>query len=152
MDGRGKRLVPCAAALAAAVLGGCALNPEVTAVSARQVASTDQGASVRLLLELRNPNDAPVELTTWNYTFSVGGRTAYTGEWVASLTLPPRETMRAEVPAFLPAAFGDASSSDWRVGGQLGYRATGKLDKLLYQLGINRLSALFGTSGTGIAR
>jgi hypothetical protein len=37
------------------------------------------------------------------------------------------------------------------VGGILSYRATGKLDKLLYQLGINRLSALFEGSGTGIA-
>lgn len=121
-------------------------------MGARQVASTAEGSAVRLLLELKNPNDAPVELTAWNYTFTVDGKTAYSGEWVASLTLPPREIMRAEVPAFVPASFGDASAAGWRVGGQLGYRATGKLDRLLYQLGVNRLSALFGTSGTGIAR
>jgi hypothetical protein len=37
------------------------------------------------------------------------------------------------------------------VSGILSYRATGKLDKLLYQLGINRLSMLFEGSGTGVA-
>jgi hypothetical protein len=36
------------------------------------------------------------------------------------------------------------------VSGILSYRATGKLDKLLYQLGINRLSTLFEGKATGI--
>jgi hypothetical protein len=54
------------------------------------------------------------------------------------------------VPAVVPASFGDVTAGKWRIGGTLGYRATGKLDRLLYQLGINRLTALFGVSGEGI--
>lgn len=136
----------------AAALGGCAANPEVRAVSARQEGSTAEGSTVKVLLELTNPNDAPVELTRWDYSFSVADRTAYSGEWIASLTLPPNSTTQAELPAFLPASFGDASAERWRVGGSLGYRATGKVDKLLYQLGVNRLSAGFGSGATGIAK
>ena len=136
----------------AAALGGCAANPEVRAVSARQEGGTGEGSTVKVLLELTNPNDAPVELTRWDYTFSVSDRSAYSGEWIASLTLPPNSTTRAELPAFLPASFGDASSASWRIGGSLGYRATGKLDKLLYQLGVNRLTAGFGTGAAGIAK
>ncbi len=136
----------------AAALGGCAANPEVRAVSARQDGSTAEGSTVKVLLDLTNPNDAPVELTRWDYAFVVADRTAYTGEWIASLTLPPKSTMQAELPAFLPASFGDASAVEWRIGGNLGYRATGKLDKLLYQLGVNRLNAGFGTGAAGIAK
>jgi hypothetical protein len=143
---------PAAGLGIAAGLGGCAANPEVRAVSARQAGATAEGSTVKVLLELSNPNDAPVELTHWDYSFVVADRTAYSGEWVASLTLPPKSTMQAELPAFLPASFGDASAAQWRVGGSLGYRATGKLDKLLYQLGINRLSAGFGTAAEGISK
>jgi hypothetical protein len=100
---------------------------------------------------LENPNEAPVELTVWNYSLAVNDRTAYSGEWVASLTLPPRTTLEAELPALVPAAFGDVASARWRLGGSLDYRATGKLDRLLYQLGVNRLTTGFGDSGEGIA-
>jgi hypothetical protein len=103
-------------------------------------------------VELRNPNDAPVELTTWDYSVIVNDKTAYTGRWVASLTLPPNDRMLAELPAFVPASFGDLTGAEWRIGGQLTYRATGKLDKLLYQLGVNHLSSNFGTGGTGIEK
>lgn len=139
-----------AAATAAAVLGGCAASPEFRALRAERVRTTDEATEVKVLLELRNPNDAPVELTTWDYTFTVDDRTAYSGPWVASLTLPPKQVMVTEVPAVVPVAFGDVTSGRWRIGGSVGYRATGNLDRLLYQLGINRLTALFGVSGEGI--
>ncbi|MFM9169560.1 MAG: LEA type 2 family protein, partial [Phycisphaerales bacterium] len=113
-------------------------------------ANPREATEVKVFLELRNPNDAPVELTTWDYTFTVGDRTAYSGPWVASLTLPPKQVMVTEVPAVVPASFGDVAAGKWRIGGTVGYRATGKLDRLLYQLGINRLTALFGVSGEGI--
>jgi hypothetical protein len=44
------------------------------------------------------------------------------------------------------------SAARWRIGGSVGYRATGQLDRLLYQLGINRLSAGFGVGGSGIPK
>ncbi len=109
---RGARILPALLA-ALALLPGCAVAPQVTAV--------------------------------------VDDRTAYSGEWVASLTLPPKSTMEAELPAFVPASFGELASKPWKVGGALDYRATGKLDKLLYQLGVNRLSTGFGSNGSGIA-
>lgn len=139
-----------AAAATMAALAGCAASPEFRALRAERVRTTDEATEVKVFLELRNPNDAPVELTTWDYTFTVGDRTAYSGPWAASLTLPPRQVMVTEVPAVVPASFGDVTADKWRIGGSVGYRATGKLDRLLYQLGINRLTALFGVSGQGI--
>ena len=139
-----------AAAATIAALAGCAASPEFRALRAERVRTTDEATEVKVFLELRNPNDAPVELTTWDYTFTVGDRTAYSGPWAASLTLPPKQVMVTEVPAVVPASFGDVTTGSWRIGGSVGYRATGKLDRLLYQLGINRLTALFGVSGQGI--
>jgi hypothetical protein len=131
---------------------GCASSPDVQAVKARERAVTAEGSGIEVTVELRNPNDAPVELTTWDYSVIINDKTAYTGQWVASLTLPPNDRMLAELPAFVPASFGDITGAEWRVGGQLTYRATGKLDKLLYQLGVNHLSTNFGTGGTGIEK
>ena len=131
---------------------GCASSPDVQAVKARELVVTAEGSQVEVTVELRNPNDAPVELTTWDYSVIVNDKTAYTGRWVASLTLPPNDRMLAELPAFVPASFGDITGAEWRVGGQLTYRATGKLDKLLYQLGVNHLSTGFGTGGTGVEK
>jgi hypothetical protein len=147
---RGARIIPALLA-ALALLPGCAMAPQVTAVSANAGTPTAEGTPVKVLVELDNPNDAPIELTVWNYSFVVDDRTAYSGEWVASLTLPPKSTMEAELPAFVPASFGELASKPWKVGGALDYRATGKLDKLLYQLGVNRLSTGFGSTGSGIA-
>ncbi len=131
---------------------GCASSPNVQALKARERAVTAEGSGIEVTVELRNPNDAPVELTTWDYSVIVNDKTAYTGQWVASLTLPPNDRMLAELPAFVPASFGDITGAEWRVGGQLTYRATGKLDKLLYQLGVNHLSTGFGTGGTGVEK
>ena len=135
----------------ALLAAGCAANPSVRPVDARTVSKTAEGSSIHMKLELENPNDAPVELTMWDYSVSVNDQSVYSGQWVASLTVPPRERMLAELPAFVPASAGDVSGASWRVSGILSYRATGKLDKLLYQLGINRLSMLFEGSGTGVA-
>lgn len=131
---------------------GCASSPDIQAVKARESVVTAEGSEIDVTVELRNPNDAPVELTTWEYSVIINDRTAYTGQWVASLTLPPQDRMLAELPAFVPASFGDITGAEWRIGGQLTYRATGKLDKLLYQLGVNHLSTNFGTGGTGIEK
>jgi hypothetical protein len=133
-------------------LGGCAANPEVRAIRAERGATTAEATEVKVILELVNPNDAPVELTVWDYSFQVDGRSAYTGRWIASLTLPPKETMLAELPTVVPAALGEPGpASRWRIGGTMGFRATSKLDVLLYQLGFNRLSAGFDTGTTGVA-
>ena len=147
---RGTSPIPAALA-AAALLAGCAQAPRISAVSATSGTATAEGTPVKVLVALENPNEAPVELTLWNYSLTVNDRTAYSGEWVASLTLPPRTTLEAELPALVPAAFGEVASARWRLGGSLDYRATGKLDRLLYQLGVNRLTTGFGDSGEGIA-
>ena len=152
LDKRPLPILQIAAGVSLLAAAGCASSPDVQAVKARERAVTAEGSGIEVTVELRNPNDAPVELTTWDYSVIINDKTAYTGRWVASLTLPPNDRMLAELPAFVPASFGDITGAEWRVGGQLTYRATGKLDKLLYQLGVNHLSTNFGTGGTGIEK
>jgi LEA14-like dessication related protein len=91
---------------------GCASSPDFQAVKARERAVTAEGSEIEVTVELRNPNDAPVELTTWDYSVIVNDKTAYTGQWVASLTLPPNDRMLAELPAFVPASFGDITGQN----------------------------------------
>ena len=72
---------------------GRAVAPQVTAVSANAGTPTAEGTPVKVLVELDNPNDAPIELTVWNYSFVVDDRTAGT-ETLATIsgdaiTLPP---------------------------------------------------------------
>jgi hypothetical protein len=138
-------------ALAALLLAGCALDPAVRAVRGERVNSTAEATEVHLFLELTNPNDAPLELITWNYGVSVDGRSAYEGRWMPSLTLPPHVAIGTELPAVIPASFGDISQAKWRVQGIVDYRATRQLDRLLYQLGITRLHASFEADGAGFA-
>jgi hypothetical protein len=138
-------------ALAASFLAGCAIDPAVNHTGARRVETTDQATEVEVLLVLDNPNDAPLELITWEYSLQIDGRTAYSGTWMASLTLPPQVPMPTELPAVIPAAFGDISNAQWRIEGSFAYRATRQIDRLLYQLGITRLHGTFSASGTGFA-
>jgi hypothetical protein len=145
------RAAASAGAFAMAALGGCAANPEVRAIRAEMGATTAEATEVKVILELVNPNDAPVELTVWDYSLEVNGRSAYAGKWIASLTLPPKESMLAELPTVVPASLGTPGpQTRWRIGGTMGFRATSKLDVLLYQLGFNRLSAGFSTGTTGV--
>jgi hypothetical protein len=152
MPAQKSALRPFAALLAAALLlAGCAADPAVRAVRGERVNTTAEATEVHLFLELTNPNQAPLELITWDYAVSVDGRTAYQGRWMPSLTLPPNVAIGTELPAVIPASFGDISKASWRVQGVVDYRATRQLDRLLYQLGVTRLHASFQADGAGFA-
>ena len=138
-------------ALVAALLAGCTLDPAVNHTGAQRIESGAEATAVEVKLVLDNPNDAPLELITWEYSLQIDGRTAYSGTWMASLTLPPKVPMTTELPAVVPASFGDLSNVPWRIEGSFAYRATRQIDRLLYQLGITRLHGTFSASGTGFA-
>lgn len=144
----------CGMMLAGIVLGaasGCASGPAIKAVRAERVASTDEATELRVTLELTNPNESPLELTEWEYSAVVNGRTVYQGMWVAALTLPAGVPMTAELPVVVSAAdTTDWATAKWTMGGSVGYRATRQIDRLLYQLGINRLSAGFDVRGDAV--
>ncbi len=139
-------------AVALAALAGCSASPSVRALSARQVAASDGAVQVEVLLELTNPNEAPLELTEWEYQASVDGRTAFGATWVAALTLPSKVPMTTTLPVVVRGASAeDLARASWRVGGSVGYRATSQIDRLLYQLGVNRRSVGFEVGGSGFA-
>lgn len=140
------------ATLAAALIAvaGCSASPDVRALSARQVTASEGAVQVEIVLELTNPNDAPLELTEWEYSASVGGRTAYSATWVAALTLPSKVPMTTTLPVVVRGASAEElAGAQWTLGGSVGYRATSQIDRLLYQLGVNRRYAGFGVSGSG---
>lgn len=146
----GRAACLCAAAVVA-VTAGCAAGPAVRGVKAEQVTTTADATHVNLTLEMLNTNDAPIELTEWHYSATVNGRTVYSGTWVAALTLPARVPMTTTIPVVIPRSSEvDIAHTKWSVGGSVGYRATRQIDRLLYQLGINRLSAGFDVRGDTI--
>ena len=149
------RPIPCllsaGIACIAVPLPGCAIDPAVSHTGAQRMETTAEATEVELKLVLDNPNDAPLELITWEYTVQIDGRNAYAGTWMASLTLPPKVPMPTELPAVVPASFGDISKSEWKVEGTFAYRATRQIDRLLYQLGVTRLHGTFSATGTGFA-
>lgn len=133
---------------AVVALAGCAASPSVKAVKAERTASNLGASQVEVTLELLNPGEAPIELTEWVYSAQVNGKTVYTATWVAALTLPPNVPMTTALPIVVPSE--DAAGLDgtsWSLSGSVGYRATRQVDRLLYQLGFNRLNAGFSVQG-----
>lgn len=140
---------PAGAFLCALVfLAGCAASPSVKAVKAERMATTPGASQVEVTLELLNPGEAPIELTEWVYSAQVNGKTVYTATWVAALTLPPNVPMTTALPIVVPSEdIAGLEGTSWNLSGSVGYRATRQVDRLLYQLGFNRLNAGFSVQG-----
>ncbi len=121
------------------------------ALRTERTGSSETATQLRITVEMANSNDASIELTEWQYTASLDGKTVYTGTRVAALTLPPGVPMTTSLPIVV-AGMSDAkiSSAAWQVSGTIGYRATRQIDRLLYQLGVNRLSSSFDVSGSSV--
>lgn len=117
------------------------------------MAQSADAVAVQITLELTNPNEFPLELLLWEYSATVNGRHVYEGRWMASLTLPPKTPMITQLPVVISAQHAaDLADARWSIGGSVGYRNTRQIDRLLYQIGIHRLTAGFSTHGQAIGK
>lgn len=142
----------CHAALAAAcsiALAGCAGDPRITVSRVDRVVKGPTADEYALRIRLENPTGDPLVLDRWNYSLETdAGR--YSGEWVASRTLPPGTDTEVSIPAVLQHD-GTAVASRWRVNGSVRYLLPGRLAETLFDIGLSRPEAMFSGEGQIVA-
>ena len=132
--------VACAMALA-----GCAGDPRITITGVDRVVKGPTADEYAVRIRLENPTGDPLVLDRWNYSLDTdAGR--YSGEWVASRTLPPGTDTEVAIPAVLQHD-GPKVASRWRVSGSIRYLLPGRLAETLFDIGLSRPEALFSGEG-----
>lgn len=137
-----------AVALAAVLTGiGCAGDPRVTVSGVDRVVKGPTADEYAVRIRLENPTGDPLVLDRWNYSLETdAGR--YSGEWVASRTLPPGTDTEVSIPAVLTHdGTASASASRWRVNGSVRYLLPGRLAETLFDIGLSRPEAMFSGEG-----
>lgn len=116
-----------------ALLAACGTAPKVKVIEAVPVATIGAQQEWALVVQVHNPNATQLVLDNW--VFNADGRRI---EWVATRTVPPRETVQESLPVVLPASVGA-----WTVSGELFYVAPGRLNDILFDSGFSRPSVPF---------
>ena len=138
--------------LGLAVLGGCAVPPQITVRSVDVVAQGQNAVQVAIRMDMRNDSDEPVKLDMWEYSLTGAGQRVYSGRWSAGMTLPPRETVVASIPAVVPGAVPPGEGWAWSTSGNVTFLAPSRLAEVLYEIGLSRPTQTFSGSGTGAGR
>lgn len=145
----GARRVATGAACLLAI-AGCAGDPRISVSGVDRVANGPTADEYAVRIRLENPTGDPLVLDRWNYSLETdAGR--YSGEWVASRTLPPGTDTEVAIPAVVPHD-GGRSPSRWRVNGSVRYLLPGRLAETLFDIGLSRPEALFSGEGQIAAR
>ena len=136
--------------IAVAGLVGCEAPPTVRPVAVSVTESGDEAVQMSVEVDIRNPpGNTSLRLLRWKYSFSLGGVTAYSGEWEALSTLPASETIRRRIPVVVPRDLLERSGGNaaaWRCWGELGYRDPSRFAEILYEFGY-RPSSSFAEGG-----
>ncbi len=134
--------------IVSACLVGCEAPPTVQPVAVSVTESGDEAVQLSVDVDIRNrPGNTSLRLLAWKYSFSLGGVTAYSGEWEALSTLPAGEVIRRRIPVvvsreLLERAGGNAA--EWRCWGELGYRDPSRFAEILYEFGYRPSSTFAG--------
>lgn len=141
----------CAAIAAVlCLLCACTTPPgiSVTTVDVVEVGKTANQIAIRI--QLSNPTKAPIRIDTWKYFVRVRNDQVYSGEWVASITIPPESRLLTAIPAVVPLQSQPGPDSPWSIDGTLRYLEPTRFSQLLYDLGLSRPAASFNASGAGM--
>ncbi len=126
-------------------LAGCAGDPRITVSGVDRVVKGPTADEYAVRIRLENPTGDPLVLDRWNYSLETdAGR--YSGEWVASRTLPPGTDTEVAIPAVIEHR-GESSPSRWRVNGSVRYLLPGRLAETLFDMGLSRPEAMFSGEG-----
>ncbi len=96
----------------------------VTAVELLEV--SPEGASARIVVDLKNKNDEPMPLKLARYRLSLGGE-AYTGNTKANATVPARGALTLA----LTGAVAGAPGAAYDVSGSIEYQPPGEIRELM---------------------
>jgi hypothetical protein len=139
----------------AALAAGCEAPPVVRPVAVSVADASDEAVQLAVDVDIRNPpGNASLRLLRWKYSFSLGGVTAYSGEWEAISTLPAGEVIRRRIPVVvtrdqLERSGGNAAA--WRCWGELGYRDPSRFGEILYELGYRPASGFSEAGESALA-
>lgn len=137
-------LLGCIATCAASA-AGCAGKPSITVTGMDRVASGPRSDEFAIRIRMDNPTADSLVLDRWNYQVETDtGR--YSGEWVASRTVPPGSVTDLSVPAVI-AHDGAATPTRYSVNGSIRYLLPGQLAETLFDIGLSRPEASFSGSG-----
>lgn len=140
-------------ALATTLLAtACSTPPAIRVTGVDVVETGASGCEVAVRMEIVNPTGAPIRLDTWDYSLSVRGQQVYSGQWVASITIPPESRVLTAIPAVVPAASNPGPDAAWRVGGWIRYLEPARFSQMLYDIGLNRPSTSFGGDGATMGK
>ncbi len=158
LDGfRSRKGAPLAAILpiAAAGLVACEAPPTVRPVAVSVTEAGDEAVQVSVEVDIRNPpGNTSLRLLRWNYSFALGGVTAYSGEWEALSTLPAGEVIRRRIPVVVSRELlerSGGSAAAWRCWGELGYRDPSRFAEILYEFGYRPSSPFSGEGEAALA-
>ncbi|MFM7809073.1 MAG: hypothetical protein ACKPEA_14275 [Planctomycetota bacterium] len=149
----GARCLPLLLALAGlAAAAGCTTPPgiRVTGVDVVEVGADTSEVAVRL--EIQNTTAEPIRLDTWDYSLDVRGQRAYSGVWVAAITVPAESRILTAIPATVSNAQLQNADAPWNASGWIRYLEPTRFSQMLYDLGLNRPSTTFGGSGPSMGK
>jgi len=147
-DGTARLAVSAALLLMAA---GCVAPPQISVTDVAVVEVGEEASQLAIRVTLENNDDVPVKLDMWDYRFTMGSQ-SYAGRWSAGITLPPKQTVSASIPAVVGQSASLGSGSAWQVGGHVTFLAPSRLAEALFELGLNRPSASFSGRGDTIGQ
>lgn len=126
-------------------LAGCAGDPRITVSGVDRVVKGPTADEYAVRIRLENPTGDPLVLDRWNYSLETdSGR--YSGEWVASRTLPPGTDTEVAIPAVIERR-GEHAPTRWRVNGSVRYLLPGRLAETLFDMGLSKPEAMFSGEG-----
>jgi hypothetical protein len=136
-------------------LAGCS-GFRSPAASVTEVAITevsDEAMVLTFAVDLKNPNDAPLELHEFRYRLSVDGTQVYAGRRAGGATLGAAQSQRLVLPAVVPYDLAGWSAGDhpphidYAFRGRLLYNAPSTIAQLLFDTGVRRPKSSFSKRG-----
>lgn len=134
----------------AASLGGCATveTPTIEVVNVRVAEQTGEAARIEALVELTNPNDTPLPLTSASYTLSVGSAGSVSLDDFPNRTLPALGKQTVLLPASVRTNGANLKGAAYTVSGSVTYEPPGEMRKILTESGIPLPWVDFSKSGS----
>lgn len=146
-----------AATLISLLLGGCSgyQDPAVTSAGVTLTERSSEALTLRLAIDLHNPNNEPLKLLEFDYSVLIDGVDVYEGVRAAETTLAASGHKEVSIPAVVRYDTMKwmnetviPKSATYQVRGSLRYLTPGGFAQALFDTGLRKPSASFGWSGT----
>lgn len=144
-----------AAFLSVLALAACSSyrDPVITGNGASMAEQSAEAMTLRLGLDLSNPNREPLKLLEFDYSVSINGVHVYDGVRAAETTLASEGRKEVSIPIVIRFDKAGWNAQDlpsrvkYEVRGELRYNTPGEFAQALFDTGVRRPSAGFRLAG-----